>query len=75
MATAMKQKMLIDLIRFSLLLGDKKVGPPAKDAFELRCFRFYYQANYRLNVSNALDENGCQNTNLYICMETWATSH
>ena len=43
----------IDMIQFQLFLqGQKRVGSPTKDAFELHCLRVDYQAKYWLNANN-----------------------
>ena len=43
----------IDMIQSQLFLqGQKRVGSPTKDAFELHCLRVDYQAKYCLNANN-----------------------
>ena len=37
---------------YMIQLGEKRVGSPKKDAFELHCLRVDYQAKYWLNANN-----------------------
>ena len=51
MATMLKQKMYILILIQSILQGEKRVGPPTQDAFELHWLRVDYA--YWLNANNA----------------------
>ena len=37
---------------YMIQFGEKRVGSPKKDAFELHCLRVEYQAKYWLNANN-----------------------